>query len=668
MRVSRTIERGVMMLSVAVLVLQGSDSASAQYMPRTPNVPNGYQNQRFANQNFQNPNYQNPNYQNPNYQNPNYQNPNYQGARYQSPVHQNVANRNHQLQGQAQWQQRPMGPNPMGPNQQFMQQPSQAAQPQTAQPQAVLGPAQPHAQYTAMAYRVNENGNLSLASKANTGVGEVPSEAITAEPTTTAVPQAGGNPGVECTEPGYNGSAGGCADGSCNGGYGGGYGGGLGYNTFNNCGGGYGCGNGYGGYGCNDGNCGQGSVCRNGRWFGGVYGLAMERARSDWKPLAFSASAPAAGYYPTDNEVVFTTRAIDTGYQGGAEIRLGYRLGQHCGAGYGGYGAGCDGGCTGCDSYGGGSCGCGPQRAVEFVYWGLDEESAESRLWDAAAPTRIYGMMDFRGLEYNLGSGYRSVNEPYDYGPPTTDNTGGGARDDIMVQHFTARSTFSAQNLELNLLRLPVLCGGCNSGCASGCDSGGCDSGYGRVGPRFTLSPYAGIRYMRFDEDFMFRTDFAVQSAPVTYGFLSYNVETDNNLVGVQAGCNGVYHLGCRGRWALHGTTVLGIYGNHIRVRQYMNAPAGGVVRYANGTNENFSVDTTKDEFSMIGEFRLGASYQATCHCRLYSGWRVIGVSGVALAANQIPTSFITPSQLNYIGTNGSYILHGLQAGVEWNY
>ena len=66
------------------------------------------------------------------------------------------------------------------------------------------------------------------------------------------------------------------------------------------------------------------------------------------------------------------------------------------------------------------------------------------------------------------------------------------------------------------------------------------------------FSSFLGARYVRFDEDFMLRSDYEQYdySGVPTYGssgYLSYNCETDNQLVGFQLGCNGCYHLGCCG-------------------------------------------------------------------------------------------------------------------------
>ena len=96
---------------------------------------------------------------------------------------------------------------------------------------------------------------------------------------------------------------------------------------------------------------------------------------------------------------------------------------------------------------------------------------------------------------------------------------------------------------------------------------------------------------------------------------------------------------------------------------------AQGLRRLPVACTYDFDVSATKTDVSMLGELRLGASYQYSCHCRLYGGWRAIGVTGIALATDQAPNQFLDVAQLQrYVNSNGSMILHGLQAGVEWNY
>ena len=436
----------------------------------------------------------------------------------------------------------------------------------------------------------------------------------------------------------------------------------------------------------------------NRQWFGGVYGLYMERDGNPWKALAFStAAANPAGYYPADNEFVVNLTDIDNDTFAGAEVRFGA-------------------------TFGGGGCGsCGPRYAWEVAYWGLDEDDTSFVATDLVADAnRLYGMIDYRGLEYDSGAGYRPVNDYFDYGPPTEPDTVGA--DVIRVRSITARNVFSMQNMELNLLRMSVLsggtyrgagvaggagfggrglgsrglggrrggfgggaAGGCGTGYGScgagGCDSGGCSSCAGGgcasgscgvsscgtgCGPRYSVTGLFGVRYLRVDEDFMFRADFENETTP-GLGFLSHNIDVDNHLVGAQLGFNGIYRMGCSGRWALHCNTVVGVYNNHTEVWNRMDSPTGNL-RFANGGNESFDLRYEDDDIAMIGELRAGVSYQYSCNWRLFSGYRATGISGVALAFDQIQPSQISPSQVSYVDSDGSIFLHGLQAGVEFTY
>ena len=420
---------------------------------------------------------------------------------------------------------------------------------------------------------------------------------------------------------------------------------------------------GYSSYGCDStpyGACNYGSsgpmsnVLRHGAgggyWFGGVYGLFMDRDNSNKYALAFvtDPSMPTA-YPPAAMDVVLTTRATDIGFQPGVEFRLGRTFGSSYDP------------CTGCTT--------GPKWGVEVVYWTLFEENEAEMINNPTATSRMYTMMPMYGLEYNHGNGYFPVNDYWDHGMPSD------PANPIRVTRVRTASTFEVQNVEVNLLRLSVCgdgYGGASYGAYAGpnaCAGGGCD-GYGACAPArpkhsYSCSAVCGFRWLELDESFMFGVDYTNPAWGSPSGFLNYWSNVENNLLGAQIGCNGMYRIGCK--WGLHLNTLVGVYANDIDVRQYMTSPTG-LVRYI-GTTEDFNVMADKTDVAMLGELRLGASYQATCHCRLYGGWRAIGVTGVALATDQTPAAFLSASQLSsYVNSNGSMILHGVQTGIEWNY
>lgn len=507
--------------------------------------------------------------------------------------------------------------NQVQPQRYGVQQQSYAAQPtwqgSAAQQQAQnYGMQQPNPQYTATAYNADEG----------------------AAPQPTPMPAQDYSYQSQSVPTTYDGDCyNGCGSG-CEYNY---------YNTFD-----AGCGYGGGCFNCGHNRCG-GTYCMPGcgcgpRWFGGVYGLLMERGRSNCVPLGFvTADGAGAGYYPTDPEILLYNHTEEIGYQGGLELRFGMYVGGRGGCGpvgrpYNAYG----GGAYSCDS----SCfGGGPTHAWEAVYWTLFEADASASLFDATGDgNRLYGMINFTGLEIDPGDGFRDANVFFDYGPPTTDNS---APYDVEVRQLTVRNTFSAQNIELNLLRLPMAFGGNSCGC----------------GPRCALTALAGFRFMRFDDDFWFRSDWERMDTNAL-GFNAYDIQVDNTLYGAQIGGSGTYRFGSSGRLAFHCGTTVGFYGNHMEMSQFMND-----ARFANGTLEDFDIDSTEDNVSVVGEIRLGLSYQCHRNWRIYSGWRLLGVTGVAVAVDQIPGGvYTTPQEVGFINGEGSFLLHGLQSGLEYTY
>ncbi|MBA4104204.1 MAG: hypothetical protein C0485_00470 [Pirellula sp.] len=390
-------------------------------------------------------------------------------------------------------------------------------------------------------------------------------------------------------------------------------------------------------------------LCRNNcnYWFGGVYGLLMQRDSSDKYNLGMM---DAGAGYPAMPNIPVTSANVDPGYQGGIEFRLGRT--------FGGVGDAC--GCAPC---------C-PSWGVEGVYWELFDND-QSFMYMPGMPSEYYSMMPMNGLEYNGGNGYLPLNNHWNYGPPTGAGT-------YAITEARVQSSFSARNIEVNFLRLNLCgcaptcgpCGGCDGGMGGigggmgglggGCDAGGCNTGYCAPN-RYNITGVCGVRYLELDDYFMYGVDYTGGST----GYLNYNSDVENKLVGFQFGSNAMYRIGCK--WGVHLNSLVGLYGNDIDTHQYFISSTG-MVRYAS-SGDVFDANASKTDVAMLGELRLGASYQATCNCRIYGGWRAMGLTGVALATNQVPNQWLTSSQgSSYVNSSGSMIIHGLQTGVEWNY
>lgn len=411
---------------------------------------------------------------------------------------------------------------------------------------------------------------------------------------------------------GYNGGYNGCAAGDCN------------YGTF-----------GGGGGQLLGGNLAGAGAGR--QWFFGAYGLYMGRDRPGYEKIAVLVDTPAAyPYYPTQDQTYVSTGNVDPDFQWGAEIRFGSTFGRSCDP-------------------------CGPRPyAWEVTYWGLSEDEQSFVGLDALADTdRIYGSLNYAGLEFDrdgaAGGTYaaRDMNEYTDYQMPIDDPaTNPNA---VRVVGVRVRNNFQAQNLEINLIRFPV----------AGCDP--CS--------RFSMNTSAGIRFFEMDEflqvAYQFSDPLVGTDGDYTGGFPSSDdnnlfddVDVDNELAGFQIGSSMNWLIGSK--WSAFCDTQLGIYGNQISKRHRVWSGLGEVT-FANG-GDFADIRSSKTDVSFLGEARLGAGYQVGCNCRLTAAYRVMAITGVALAGEQLPNNWSSPEYVNVIDSNDSMVLHGLQTGVEWKY
>ena len=62
----------------------------------------------------------------------------------------------------------------------------------------------------------------------------------------------------------------------------------------------------------------------------------------------------------------------------------------------------------------------------------------------------------------------------------------------------------------------------------------------------------------------------------------------------------------------------------------------------------------------------FGLIYLLTNSCRATIGYRLIGVTGVALVPDQIPVNFTDVNQIERINSNGSLLLHGFYGGLNF--
>lgn len=479
------------------------------------------------------------------------------------------------------------------------------------------------------------------------------------------------------------------------------------------------CGATYGGgcysQGCDYGSCDAAPACsvsapvRRRQWFGGIYGLYMERAGDQSKAAvayltdtaAWTPPVGATGYYMQPSDTCLHT--TDAGYDSmfGAEIRFG-------------------------STFGGDACGCAPTCAWEIGYWALgdDESSAQLTLPGAVSSTytpRLYSLYNYNGLYADLdGAGTDWTNRPIytDDGRPASLDL---FDSDVRILGVRVRQRFSMQNLELNFWRFgtptcaPSLGGGriasrLHSGaaaCGVGSYGGGCDPcGYDSCGVgagcapvacapsrpprRFFINGLMGVRYLRVDDDFGLDWQFAdvdvppsgnagnvpVRTPPWTASYTGFpadsnqvifsDYEAENELVGFQLGCSMNWLVGCK--WNVFADTNFGIYGNNADVYKRVYGGGASEVTFYNGGGAAVA-HGSETTVSTLGELRTGVGYQVTCNCRLTVAYRLMGITGVALGAEEFQnTNWSNAETASHIDVNNSIVVHGLQTGVECKY
>ncbi len=190
---------------------------------------------------------------------------------------------------------------------------------------------------------------------------------------------------------------------------------------------------------------------------------------------------------------------------------------------------------------------------------------------------------------------------------------------------------------------------------------------YNRPCDRWSYSWLAGARFVRFDEDLLFTSSLYDSNFDGSVDELNELVSTENNLIGFQIGGTSRYWVSRK--LSLNMGTKLGVYGNHIRQRQFLGGAAGPALVnniFSSEFGRPLDVDTSKNDVAFLGELNLGMSYRLTRNLNATIGYRAMAVTGVALASHQLQTHLDSIQEMELIDSNGSLILHGGYAGLEF--
>ena len=249
----------------------------------------------------------------------------------------------------------------------------------------------------------------------------------------------------------------------------------------------------------------------------------------------------------------------------------------------------------------------------EVIYWGLDDDI----------------QIDFNSPAFGSISQLNDVLLP-------SGNTA--------LENFNNAASISAfRDTEINSIETNLLRNG-----------GSYRTRHGRSG---NLEILGGFRLFQFDESLRL---LARDGASAT----DYSLAANNFLVGAQLGARNEVCLSDRFRMT-SGINV-GLFNNRSETRQQVRDETGAFAEatFLSGPHE-FNFENEHDDVAIMGEFKVGLIMQLSDRFRANVGYQALGVSGVALADDQIPLNATDEGLLLRANTNGSLLLHGVYFGAE---
>ena len=253
--------------------------------------------------------------------------------------------------------------------------------------------------------------------------------------------------------------------------------------------------------------------------------------------------------------------------------------------------------------------GLGNDQRVDLTYWGLFTAGDTANLNDSNAPIEF--ALDLEGLHYG----------PAD--APLTEIFDGASQ-------VSLSRNFQYHNLELNW------------------------TGSGR-NESIDFDYLAGFRYFKASESLHLDVDDVVLSA-----------RDENHMLGLQLG--GLVHWQPREQLELHAGIKFGVFANVINHHAQIQGSAGYAMAGDLSSPLAATQSLNKDDFATLGQFDLGLQYHWNDRCRMTTGYRIVGINGLALPTDQLAQSLESIATGTQVHSNGSILLHGIYVGLEYDF
>lgn len=277
--------------------------------------------------------------------------------------------------------------------------------------------------------------------------------------------------------------------------------------------------------------------------------------------------------------------------------------------------------------------GCG-NWGSSFSYWGIYPTRQTADIYNTDVTGNLGSYLNFGGLNYN-------------------GNPAANYWTNVVHQRIVTNQVINSA--EWNLL------GNCGCG-LYGCNN--CTCG-GPCGPRLGAGWTMGLRYFQYNDAFRFYSDNLDNVLDGSVNEMQYNVSTRNSLIGFQLGGGLNYRVwNC---FSLYGIGKAGIYNNHATVDQAAYGSAGdAIVNVGPYAGSAYRFRSTSDCLAFLGQLDMGGRYQMSKCWSIDGGYRMVGVSGLALTDGQIPGNFAYLPNAQRVHATDSIILHGGYVGATF--
>ena len=169
----------------------------------------------------------------------------------------------------------------------------------------------------------------------------------------------------------------------------------------------------------------------------------------------------------------------------------------------------------------------------------------------------------------------------------------------------------------------------------------------------YKLDFIAGFRYLALNDQL------SLIATDLQEGTSSYDIDTHNDLYGVQLGGRLTRPMPCWCRWGLELTGKAGIFYNDISTDQFVGDFPGSTAPFVIR-----DVTGSRDGVAMLGEISIVAIRPLNECWNLRLGYTALGLGGVALAPDQLDFTDTLDSGTDVHHT-GWIFAHGALAGLE---